>query len=388
MDITAIQDALQRKNVDCWLVYDFQNSNPTLAQLVSMRPYLTRRLFLLIPAHGEPQVLGSRIDSGSIRKFPFRRGFYISWQEMQESLERLLSRYQTIAMDYFPEGMLPTASRVDAGTVEMIRQMDKNIVAIADVFQIAQWGPGVLEAHLEDCQQVGKIKDAAFELIGSQLQQGKPVTEYSVQSFIMEQFKAANLYTPYPPVVAVNAHSGNPLFSPTAKKHWPINPGDWVLIDLWAKRPGYKYVFSDMAWVAVVDTEPTPEQQAVFEVVVEARDAAMQFIQEQVAGSCPIEGWQVDDAARHHIEQAGYGDCFFHRTGHSLGPGNKVHGQGVNIDNLEAHDTRRLEPGVGFSIEPGVYLSDFGVRSEIDVFMDSDGPRVTTPIQKEIICLG
>lgn len=389
MDLANIQQAMTEEGIDSWVVYDFQGKNPIMAQFVQTESMVTRRLFLVIPAKGKPELLGSRIDNDVLRSLPFKKNFYVSWQEMEQQLARLLAGSQVTAMDYSPQGELPTVSRADAGAVEIIRKLGKKVVSAGNVYQAgaAVWAPGVLEAHLQDCERVAAIKDASFGLIADRLDQGHAVTEFDVQQFIMQQFEQANLFTPYPPIVAVNEHSGDPHYAPTAHKHAFIKKDDWILIDLWAKRPGYEFVFADMTWVGIAAPAPSTQQQEVFDVVAQARNKAIDFIRAKAAQNVTVEGWQVDDVARSHIEQAGYGQQFFHRTGHSLGPGDHVHGSGVNIDNLETHDTRKLIPGVGFSIEPGIYLPEFGVRLEVDVYMDQSGPRVTTPIQEQIICL-
>lgn len=389
MNLDNMQQVMAQDGIDCWLLYDFQGKNPIMAQFVRPKSMVTRRLFLIIPATGEPQLLGSKIDHDVIQALPFDASYYVSWQEMEGELTRLLAGCQVVAMDYSPGGALPTISRVDAGTVETIRKLGKTVVSAANVYQAgaAMWEPGILETHLEDCRRVAGIKDDAFTLIADHLRQDDSITEYDVQQFIMQQFEQAGLFTPYPPIVAVNAHSGDPHYSPEADHHAPIRKGDWILIDLWAKQPGYSHVFADMTWVGIAGPQATAKQQEVFTTVAQARDKVIDFLQAQSSQGQAIEGWQVDDVARQHITQAGYGPYFFHRTGHSLGPGDHVHGSGVNIDNLETHDTRKLIPGIGFSVEPGIYLPAFGIRLEINVFMDQSGPTITTPIQSEIITL-
>ena len=389
MNLTNIQTAMQEEKMDCWIVYDFQRTNPILAQLLRGKLMLTRRVFLIIPAEGEPVVLGSIIDNDLLQTLPFKRVFYAGWQEMEDKLKQLLADYQVVGLDYSPNGVLPAASRIDAGTIEMIKNLEKEVVSAANVFQAgaAVWEPVALEAHLEDCQLVAEIKDQAFQFTADQLRADKLITEYDVQSFIMKRFEEENLITPHAPIVGVNEHSSDPHYVPNAKKQSPIKKGDWILIDLFAKRPGYEFVFADITWVAFAGKTPSTEQQEIFKIVAGARDVAVAYLQSCADQKAEVEGWQVDDVARNHIAKAGYGEYFFHRTGHSMGPGNHPHGMGVNIDNLETHDTRKVRPGIGFSIEPGIYLPEFGVRSEINVYMDQSGPRVTTPIQNEIICL-
>lgn len=389
MNLENIQQAMVQESIDCWLVYSFQGKNPIMAQFVRPKSMVSRRLFLVIPAAGEPQLLGSKIDHDVIQALPFQANYYVSWQEMERELSRLLADCQIVAMDYSPGGELPTISRVDAGTVEMMRRLGKTIVSAANVYQAdaAIWEPGVLDIHLDDCRQVARIKDDAFSFIADHLRRGAVITEYDVQQFIMQQFEQAGLFTPYPPIVGVNAHSGDPHYSPEADHHAPIHKGDWILIDLWAKQPGYSHVFADITWVGIAGPKAEAKQQEVFSIVAEARDKVIDYLQTKTNQGEAIEGWQVDDVARQHITQAGYGPYFFHRTGHSLGPGDYVHGAGVNIDNLETHDTRHLIPGIGFSVEPGIYLPEFGVRLEINVYMDAAGPQITTPVQHKIITL-
>lgn len=389
MNIENMQQIMTQEGIDSWLIYDFQGKNPIMAQFIRPKSMISRRLFLIIPASGEPQLLGSKIDHDVIQALPFNASFYVSWQEMERELTHLLADCQVVGMDYSSGGELPTISRVDAGTVETIRKLGKTVVSAANVYQAgaAVWQPGTLEVHLEDCQRVAQIKDDAFAFIADRLRQDIAVTEYDVQQFIMQQFEQSDLFTPYPPIVGVNQHSGDPHYSPEADNHAPIQKGDWILIDLWAKQPGFDHIFADMSWVGYAGLQPSAKQQEVFALVAEARDKVIDFLQIQTTQGQAIEGWQVDDVARQHITQAGYGPYFFHRTGHSLGPGDHVHGSGVNIDNLETHDTRKLIPGIGFSVEPGIYLPEFGVRLEINVYMDQTGPRITTPVQREIITL-
>jgi Xaa-Pro aminopeptidase len=389
MNLANIQAALKQEGIDCWVIYDFQGKNPIMGHFLQTKFMTTRRVFLVIPAGGEPALLGSRVDADTLQSFPYRKIFYVSWQEMESRLQELLGSARVIGMDYSPLCALPVVSRVDAGTVELIQSWGKQVVSAANVFQSAAavWAAPVLATHLEDCRRVAAIKDEAFQFIAGRLRNDQPVTEYDAQQFIMQRFGQEGLWTAYPPVVAVNAHSGDPHYTPEADRHAPIHKGDWILIDLWAKQPDYQFVYADMTWVAFAGPTPLPKQQEVFEVVKGGRDRAITFLQEQAGQQTPLEGWQVDEVTRSYIGQAGYGDYFIHRTGHSLSPGDHVHGTGVYLDNLETHDTRCLTPGIGFTIEPGVYLPEFGVRLEINIYMDETGPRITTPIQQEIICL-
>lgn len=246
-----------------------------------------------------------------------------------------------------------------------------------------------MESHLRACTQVAAIKDAAFEYIRRAVREGRPLTEYDVQEAMVQDFLRRGLELEGRPIVGVNANSGNPHYEPTAEVHLPIRRGDWVLLDLWGRFAGDEGVFADITWVGFVGAEVPAKHTAVFEIVCLARDAVVERLQAAWKQGETLQGWQLDQVARQSIKAAGYEPYFVHRTGHSLGPGPSAHGLGVNLDDLETHDTRLVAPGVGFSVEPGIYLDEFGVRSEINVFMHPEkGPLVTTPTQRQIVRLG
>jgi len=380
-----------RQAIDGWLLYDFRGSNPVFWRLLGMQQATSRRNYLFVPARGEARLLVHGLDKLLFDGAPFAMDRYTSWQEMQAWMRRALDSCNRVAMEYSPGGAIPMHSWVDAGTVEQVRALGVEVVSSANLFQVAaaSWSPEAVASHRRACAGVAEAKDAAFAYIGQQLRAGAAVTEYDVQQFIREQFDRHGLITDHGPIVAVNAHSGDPHYEPTAEQHAAIQAGDWVLIDLWARFPGEQDVFSDITWVGYVGEAVPERHQQVYQAVTGARDAVVSGIQQAWRDGITIQGWQADMMARQHIEQAGYGDYFVHRTGHSMGPGASVHALGVNLDNLETHDTREILPGVGFSVEPGIYLPEFGVRSEIDVYVDPDaGPVVTTPIQREIIRIG
>jgi Xaa-Pro dipeptidase len=390
MNLPAVQEFLRRQRIDAWLLHDFRGSNPILARLVppeSGRRWTTRRVELLIPASGPPELLIHNIDS--VADFgPIERRHYTSWGELHEWLAQRC-RGRRIAMDYSPGGALPAMSYVDAGTIELVRGLGAEVVSSADLIQaaVATWSSRARENHTHASREVARIKDAAFDLIRSGLSGGRGLHEYEVQQFIMAEFQKAGLETPESPIVAVNAHSGDPHYAPSESQSSPIRPGDWVLIDLWARVPGDENIFSDITWVGYCGRDVPAEQREVFGVVKRARDAALAAAKSAGAAG-GIQGWQLDEAAMHEIRSAGYSHAIRHRTGHSLSPGPLVHGLGMNLDNLETHDTRAMLPGIGFTIEPGVYLPEFGVRLEINVFVDPQrGPDVTSCVQDEIILL-
>lgn len=305
-------------------------------------------------------------------------------------LRELLGPAQTLALEYSEEGGVPTVSWTDAGTVELLRSWGYAIATSADLFQVsaAAWDDFAIESHKRACVVVAGIKDAAFDRAKTAIRVNKPLTEYQLQRFIVSEFEHLDLETEGQPVVQVNGHSGIVSYEPKPEGSAPIGAGDWLLIDFWARYPGERNVYSDIAWGAYAGQVIPEKLQAVFDIVKRARDGALQAIETAWKNGETLEGWQVDDVARGIIAAAGYGDHFQHRTGHSMGPGKRLHGLGVNLDNLETHDTRRILPRTGFSIEPAIYLPEFGVRLEINVFLDPvEGPTVTTPIQTEIVRL-
>jgi Xaa-Pro aminopeptidase len=291
-------------------------------------------------------------------------------------------------MEYSPRGEIPWVSRVDGGTLELVRQTGTRVVSSADLIQWyeARWSAESLEWHLRAAEGLSQIKDLAFETVRSRVTQGQSLNEYGVQQEMVRQLAERRLVSDCPPIVAVNRRTADPHYLPTARESQPIHKGDLLLLDMWAKCDAPGAVYADITWVAFLGKRPPDRYQAVFQTVRTARDRGVEFVREASQKGTPPCGFEVDDAVRRVIEDAGYGPYFLHRTGHSLGV--DVHGAGVNLDHLETCDTRRLIPGVAFSVEPGIYLEDFGIRSEINVFMAESGPRVTTlPVQDKLVCL-
>ena len=392
MKITEIQRELAALGLDAWLLYDFRGINP-IAQNVTnlLGKNITRRWFCLIPVHGEPQWLVHKIETSNFVEVQGQTTLYAGWQELNEEMQGLLAGVKTVAMEYSPNAEIPYISRVDAGTLEWIRSFGVEIQTSADLAQR-------MEARLNDAQAAGhqaaahlvlQAKDYAFAWIGAQLNDGKTITEYDVQQEILGQFDAMDLVTDHPPIVAANAKSSDPHYAPTATNTQEIKGGDFILIDLWAKQKELDAVFADTTWVAYAGKTVPSQYVEIFEIVKEARDRAVRFIRERWERDEPIHGYQVDDCVRGYITEKGYGEFFIHRTGHNIGT--VIHGNGVNLDNLETRDRRTLISGVCFSIEPGIYLSDFGVRTEIDVFLAGrgrDGVKVTTaPVQNQVLPL-
>jgi Xaa-Pro aminopeptidase len=392
MDIPALQRALAEQQLDAWLLYDFHGQNPTAVSALGLEGHmLTRRWFYLVPARGEPTVLVHAIELGS---FPAdvagRRERYSSWTSLHEALGRLFGTLRPgarVAMEYFPKGAIPYLSRVDAGTLELLRGYGIEVVSSAELVQafLCRWDDAQVESHRRALAAIDAAKDAAFARIGEAHRRGEAPKETEIQGFLMERFREAGLEADHAPIVAVNAHAGDPHYEPSERTPTPIRPGDTVLIDLWARGTGPRDVYADITWVGFCGERPPPRLEEIFRVTAGARDAGLAALERAHRERRVLEGWEVDRVVRDHVIAHGFGEKFVHRTGHSIG--RNVHGDGANLDDLETHDTRRLLPGLGFSIEPGIYLPEegLGVRLEIDVFLAADGPQVFSKIQRELV---
>ena len=393
------QEHLRATGADAWLIYDFRGNNAVWRLLLPDAPTGTRRVFLCIPAHGEPSMLVHEIEKTQFESMPFELECYSDRRALVQRLQRRCECLRTVAMEYSPMAQLPTASIVDAGTFELVESTGVDVVSSAELIQIclASWDEATLASHHRAAAAVDQTRRDAFDFLRGELAGGRSSTEIDVQRFILERFADYGVETDHGPVVGVNAHSGDPHYTPDASSSLPIGRGDWVLIDLWARLPDPGSVFADSTWVAYAGEQCPEHYGRVFDIVKGARDLVIQRCQHggvaEAVGKEPATkapcGWELDRLARDYIAAAGFGSEHFpHRTGHSLSPGDHVHGIGVNLDDLESKDTRRLVPGCGFTVEPGVYLSEFGVRLEVDVFVDPHhGPLVTTEVQDEVVLL-
>jgi Xaa-Pro dipeptidase len=386
--IRAIQGALQQAGVDGWLFADFRGSDP-LAYRVLRLPHagmLSRRWYYYLPATGEPRKLVHRIESHSLDLLPGQSLLYASWPELQAQLEAALAGQRRVAMQYSPHNAIPYVSRVDAGTVELVRSFGLEVVTSADLVQRfeAVWTPEQLEAHRYAARSLRTIIDESFGYIRETVTNREEVSEHAVQQFICERFDSYGMRSDKPPIVAVNAHSADPHFQPTPTSG-VILQGDFVLLDIWAKGKEPRSVYADITWTGYVGAAVPEPYPSVFRVVQQARDAAIHFVEDAIHSRQAVCGWEVDERAREAIRQAGYGDYFIHRTGHSIGE--EVHGNGANMDNYESRDERHLLPHTCFSIEPGVYLpGQFGVRSEVDMYISDHAAFVTgQPIQLAVV---
>lgn len=386
----VVQDELARLGLDAWLLYDFRRSNPVVRPILG--PLLegntaSRRVFLLVPARGRPRFAVHAIEAGSLPAGIERQVdvvAYSSRESLQEVLEGFLRGLTRVAMEYSPNGDNPYVGRVDAGTVEWIRSMGVEVVSSGDLAQVLEvWTPEQLEQHLTAARGVMAAKDAAFAFLAQRNQLGQPVTEVEVQRLIEVQFADRGLTPGTPSNVSFGAHSGDPHYHPLpGVRDATLKPGDVVLIDLWAKVTEPEAPFADVTWMGV-NGAPSAELTRVWQAVKGARDAALGLIAEAYAAGRWPTGAEADRAGRAVLETAGYGAAFTHRTGHSLGTAT-THGVTAHLDGFETNDTRALRPGTGVTIEPGAYFPSFGVRSEINLYLDEHGPRVTTGLQDDL----
>lgn len=388
MNLPAIQTALRERNIDAWLFYDHHHRDPIAYRVLGVPQSLmvTRRWFYLIPAEGEPVKLVHKIESGHLDSLPGSKRQYAGWQELFESIKAMLAPHRDIAMQYSPNNLVFTISLVDAGTVDIIRGLGKNVVSSADLIAQfeATWTDEQIQTHFAARDAIDRITAAAFQEIGRRARNGG-TTEHAIQQWFLEAFARENIITDDPPVVAVNANSGNPHYEPRADRPTPMREGDFVLLDVWGKKNTPGAVYYDITWTGFVGKAPSDKQLEIFEVVRDARDAGVKKVQTAVAAGKPIAGWEVDRATRGHIKDKGYGQYFIHRTGHSIGT--DVHSNGANMDDLEIHDERQILPNSCFSIEPGIYLPEFGVRSEVNVLVRPKSAEVTGKIQREIVII-
>lgn len=386
--IPQIQQFLQREKLGGWLIYDFRGLNAVACELVPPDKYhVTRRWFYFIPAQGEVTLLAHKIEQANYPALPGRKQYYAGLQEMHEHLRALLPSGITVAMEYSPMNDVPTVSFIDAGMLELLRAQGVNVVTSAQLIQEfqARWSVEQLQTHIAAAKILHEAQAEAFRLIEKRLHAQQPINEYEVQKYILDKMEAGDCMTDAAPIVAVNANASNPHYAPTADTFSPIKKGDVILIDLWAKKKTPGAVFADITWIGYAGKNVPTRVQEVFKVVTGARDTGVRVIQEHAKAGELLQGFRVDEAVRRYITEAGFGKYFFHRTGHSLGM--LTHDRGVNIDSYETRDTRALTTGVAFSIEPGVYLEEFGIRSEINVYMGEHGPEVHTPAQTEITTL-
>jgi Xaa-Pro aminopeptidase len=388
--VREVQHALTADRLDGWLLYDFHGSNPIAAAVVGLAgsgKMTTRRWYYLIPASGAPRGLVHAIERHNLDGLPGPKTAYAGRRELEAGLKQLLDGCRRVAMEYSPDCAIPYVSRVDAGTVEAVRSLGVEVVSSGDLVQRfeASWSPAALASHRAASERLYRIKDRAFEALRAAVRQRGVADEYDVQQQMTRWFAEEGLVTDSPPVVAAMENAGNPHYLPSASAHRPIRPSELVLLDLWGKLPEAGAVFADITWVGYTGSAVPDEFARAFAAVRDARDAAIDVVRTAARERRDLRGWEVDRACRDVVARAGYADAFIHRTGHSLGE--TVHGNGVHMDDYETHDDRRLLPGTGFTIEPGVYFDRFGVRTEINMFFGDGEATVTGPAQTEIVTL-
>jgi len=388
MDLAAIQSALRERNIDAWLFYDHHHRDPIAYRVLGLPTTLmvTRRWFYLVPAEGEPVKLVHKIEAGHLDPLPGKKHQYSGWQELFDQLKAILARHRDLAMQYSPNNSVFTISLVDGGTIDLLRGLGKNVVSSADL--VAQfestWSEGQIQSHFAARDSIDRIVAESFKEIGRRVRNGG-TKEHEIRQWFQEAFRRENLLTDDPPIVAVNANAGNPHYEPRAEHPVPIREGDLVLLDVWGKKNIPGGVYYDVTWMGFVGSAPSDRMREIFAIVRDARDAGVKTVVDAIKSGQRIAGWQVDRATRGHIQKAGYGNYFIHRTGHSIGT--DVHSNGANMDDLEIHDERQIIPNSCFSIEPGIYLPEFGVRSEVNVLVRAKSADVTGKIQGEIVTI-
>lgn len=389
---SALQSVIRQYELDAWVLYDFRGSNSIAWHLLGLPAdaHCTRRWMIVIPANGAPVKIVHTMEHLPLSHIDAQEVLYSRKEEWEHAVQTHLAPYATIAMEYSPHGDIPVISKVDAGTVEWIRSLGHNIVSSANLAQefTAVWSDEQLSENLQTAEHLRNAMMYGFEFIRHNTMQGRALTEYDVQTAILERFAVHHLTTDFPPIVAVNGNAANPHYAPTAEQHSPIVHGDVVLIDMWAKTANPTSTFADITWMGYVGDTVPERVQNLFAVIRDARDAVVRECQRRLDNSEPLRGCDLDDIARAVVENAGYGAYFFHRTGHNITT--EIHGPGANLDNYETRDTRLLLPMTSFSVEPGLYLKgDVGLRTELDVIITKDRRVLipTEPIQTRVFPL-
>lgn len=389
MDLLSIQRELRQAGVDGWLFFDHHERDPLAYRVLGFKPrtHVTRRWYYFIPATGEPRGLVHGIERGVLDALPGAKTVYAGWKTQHAGLRAMLGDARRVAMQYSPLCAVPYVANVDAGTVDLVRGLGVEVVSSAELVQVfeARWTPAMLEMHLEAGRRVDAIRAEAFEFVRESLRAGRAIDEFRVQQFVMQRFADSGLVTDSPPIVGVNANASNPHYSPEESNCAPVRRGDLLLVDMWARLVDPDAAYYDITWMAFCGSAPPARMVEVFGIVAGARDAGIAFVQERAASGRAFRGFEVDDVVRGRIAAVGLADYFYHRTGHSIG--REVHGNGANMDNLETHDERPVIANTCFSVEPGIYLPEFGVRSEVNVYVDERSARVTGQLQTELVLL-
>lgn len=386
MDLKAIQAALAERGIDAWLFYDHHHRDPISYRVLGLPAdlHVTRRWYYLIPAKGEPTKLVHRIEAKHLDRLPGTKNVYSAWQEQQTQLKAMVAPYKTVAMQYSPNNLVFTLSLVDAGTIDQVRSFGVNVVTSGDLvsrFEAALTETQI-QSHFTARDKIDRIMEASWKEVGRRCANGG-TDEFAIQRFITEAFHREGLITDSPAIVGVGPNSANPHYAPSAEVSQKIKKDDFVLIDMWGKLDQADSVFYDITWTGVVGRAPSAREVEVFNIVRDARDKGFAVVKGAYEQKRKVAGWEVDHATRGHIDQAGFGQYFIHRTGHSIGT--DIHSNGANMDSLEVKDEREIIPNTCFSIEPGIYLPEFGVRSEYDVMVHNGKAEVTGRVQTELV---
>ncbi len=389
LDLAAVQSALLDFGLDGWLLYDFRGSNVLAQRVLGLKPedVGSRRYFYFIPQKGEPKKLVHRIESGALDHLPGGKTIYLKWQELEAGVQAMVKGSRKVAMEYSPRNANPYISRVDAGTVELVRSFGPEVLPSGDLIQLfeATLTPAQQQLHFDAAVHTDTAFARAWKFIADQIRKAGQVEESAVRAEIMQHFAEHGMETYHPPIVGVGPNSGLPHYETGTGENTLIREGDFVLIDLWAKLSHPDGIYSDLTRVGYVGETVPETYNTVFKIVASARDAGIEKVRSAMAKGETLQGWQVDQAAREVIEHAGFGQAFVHRLGHSIG--RETHGNGANMDNLETHEDRQVMRNTCFSIEPGIYLPEFGVRSEVNVLIDNEGQVHVTggDLQTEVL---
>lgn len=388
MNLARIQSALCERNFDAWLFYDHHHRDPIAYRILGLRPELmvTRRWFYLVPAKGDPVKLVHRIEAGHLDTLPGSKRSYSSWQELQQNLQQMVKPYPGLVMQYSPQNAIPYVGLVDAGTVELLRSFGVNVLSSGDLVSEfeAVLTDEQIASHYAARDAIDRIIPEAFKVIGQRVRDGG-TNEFEIAQWILEAFRRENLLSQDTPIVGVNAHSGDPHFEPRADRSERMKEGDFVLLDVWAKTKDRDACFYDITWTGFIGKNPSDRQREIFSIVRDARKLGSETVEKAFAAGRKIAGWEVDKAVRDFISSKGYGDKFVHRTGHNIS--SAIHGNGANIDNFETKDERQILANTCFSIEPGIYLPEFGVRSEVNVLTRPGKAEVTGRQQEELVLI-
>lgn len=388
VEIAEIQKDLRQAKLDGWLFYDFRGRDPIAQRILNLPAGMrTRRWFYFVPAKGTPKKVVHKIEAGALATMPGDTLYYAGQKELRDGVKKALGKARKVAMQYSPKNAIPYVAMVDAGTIELVRSCGAKVLSSADLVQKyeACWSKEQLESHLAAGRAIDRIVSDAFRHAAQCVREKKPLNEYDLQQWILQRFEEAGIITDEGPDIAVNANASDPHYGPTREKSSPIREGDLLLLDVWGKQKAADSVYYDITWMGYLGAKVPEKYAKVFKVLREARDHAVDLIRTSIETGKPLQGWQVDKTARAVVEKAGYGKYFFHRTGHSIGT--SVHGNGVNMDGLETHDERHLIARTCNSVEPGIYLPEFGMRTEVDVYVDEKEARVTGAVQTEILPL-